>query len=213
MAAADLGRRFLESTRGRIVSLLRRGARTVEELARSLGLTDNAVRNHLATLERDGLVRQDGVRRVLGAGKPAVLYEVRPEAEPLFSRAHPPVLAAVVDVLVDELPPERADALLREVGRRLARRAGGQAGGPLQERARAAATVLNALGGDVDVVVADGALRLQGHGCPLSAAVARRAEVCRAVETFVAEVIGAPVRECCQHGARPCCAFAVDTPA
>jgi predicted ArsR family transcriptional regulator len=127
MAAADLGKRFLESTRG---------TRTVEELARSLGLTDNAVRSHLATLERDGLVRQDGVRRVPGAGKPAVLYEVRPEAEPLFSQAYPPLLAAVVDVLVDELPPERSDALLREVGRRLARGAGGQAGGSLAERAR-----------------------------------------------------------------------------
>jgi predicted ArsR family transcriptional regulator len=212
MAVADLSKRLLESTRGQIVSLLRRSARTVEELARSLGLTDNAVRNHLATLERDGIVRQDGVRRVPGAGKPAVLYEVPPEAEPLFSRAYPPVLAAVVDVLVDELPADRSDALLREVGRRLARGAGGQAAGSLEERARAAAAVLNALGGEVDVVVADGALRLQGHGCPLSAAVARRPQVCRAVETLVTEVVGAPVRECCRHGARPCCAFAVDAP-
>jgi predicted ArsR family transcriptional regulator len=67
MTAAGLGRRFFETTRGQIVGLLRRGRRTVEELARALGLTDNAVRNHLATLERDGLVRQDGVRRGPGA--------------------------------------------------------------------------------------------------------------------------------------------------
>ena len=210
MSAADLGKRFLDTTRGQIVSLLRRSARTVEELARALGLTDNAVRNHLATLERDGIVRQDGVRRGQGVGKPAVVYDVHPEAEPLFSRAYPPVLTTVVDVLVDELPADRADALLREVGRRLARGAGGQASGSLEERARAAAAVLNALGGDVDVVTADGALRLQGHGCPLSAAVARRPEVCRAVETLVAEVAGSRVRQCCRHGARPSCCFAVE---
>src|SRR5690242_17096037 len=108
MTAAELGKRFLESTRGQIVALLRRGARTVEELARALALTDNAVRNHLATLERDGIVRQDGVRRGQGAGKPAVLYEVRPDAEPLLSRAYAPVLTAMVDVLVDRLPPEQA---------------------------------------------------------------------------------------------------------
>jgi predicted ArsR family transcriptional regulator len=213
MAAAELGKRFLDTTRGQIVSLLRRGTRTVEELARSLGLTDNAVRNHLATLERDGIVRQDGVRRGQGAGKPAILYEVRAEAEPLFSRAYPPVLTAVVDVLVDELPPERADALLREVGRRLARGAGGTASGSLEERARAAAAVLNTLGGEVDVVTADGTLQLRGHGCPLSAAVARRPEVCRAVETLVGEIVGTPVRECCEHGARPRCCFAVHTAA
>jgi predicted ArsR family transcriptional regulator len=215
MASADLGRRFLETTRGQIVSLLRRGARTVEELARAVGLTDNAVRNHLATLERDRIVRQDGVRRGQGVGKPAVLYEVHPDAEPLFSHAYPPVLGAVVDVLVDELPAEQSEALLREVGRRLARDLGGRASGSLEERARAAAAVLNALGGDVDVVRADdgGSLRLQGHGCPLSAAVARRPEVCRAVETLVAEVTGAPARECCAHGERPSCCFAVESAA
>ena len=60
--------RFLDSTRGQVATLLRRGSRTVEELAVELGLTDNAVRNHLALLERDGVVRQVGVRRGKGAG-------------------------------------------------------------------------------------------------------------------------------------------------
>jgi predicted ArsR family transcriptional regulator len=210
MSTGELGKRFLDSTRGQIVSLLRRGTRTVEELARYLGLTDNAVRNHLAALERDGIVRQDGVRRGQGVGKPAVLYEVRPEAEPLFSRAYPPVLTAMVDVLVDELPRDRADALLREVGRRLARGAGGRASGTLEARAQAAGAVLGTLGGDVEVVEEEGTLRIRGYACPLSAAVARRPEVCRAVQTLVGEIVGAPVRECCEHGARPRCGFAVD---
>jgi predicted ArsR family transcriptional regulator len=54
--ATRLDRNFFESTRGRVVTLLRRSGRTVEELARELGLTDNGVRAHLATLERDGVV-------------------------------------------------------------------------------------------------------------------------------------------------------------
>ena len=41
-----------KSTRNRIVALLRRGERSVEELAESLGLTDNAVRAQLSALER-----------------------------------------------------------------------------------------------------------------------------------------------------------------
>src|SRR5574340_12073 len=61
--------RFMTSTRGRLLSLLRRQAHTVEELAQRLGLSDNAVRAHLATLERDGLVEQRGVRRDGGVGK------------------------------------------------------------------------------------------------------------------------------------------------
>ena len=84
MSAGNLGRRFLETTRGQIVALLRRRAHSVDELAQALGLTANAIRAHLSTLERDGLVRQEGVRRGPGAGKPATLYEIHPAAEPLF---------------------------------------------------------------------------------------------------------------------------------
>lgn len=210
MDAAALGRRFLESTRGQIVALLRRSTRTVEELARALDLTDNAVRSHLSALERDGLIRQGGVRRGGGAGKPAVLYELHPDAAPLFSRAYPPVLDTVVDVLVDELPPETADALLREVGRRLARSVGGRATGDLDARLRAAAGVLDALGGDVEVLSGNGETQLRGSGCPLSTVVSRNPATCRAVETLVSEVAGVRMVSCCEHGPRPRCCFVVD---
>jgi predicted ArsR family transcriptional regulator len=54
MQLSHRNQRFFASTRGRIVTLLRRSSHTVEELAQALDLTDNAVRAHLATLERDG---------------------------------------------------------------------------------------------------------------------------------------------------------------
>ena len=201
--------RFLDTTRGQVVALLRRGAHTVEQLAQALGLTDNAIRSHLATLERDAMVRQSGVRRAPGAGKPALLYTLHPDAEPLLSSAYPPVLAMLVDVLVSELPAAQTDALLRETGRRLARSAGAPASGDLAERVDAAAAVLTALGGDVVVEDEGDALVVRGHGCPLSAAVARRPETCRAVEALVSEIAGAPARERCDHGERPRCAFHV----
>jgi predicted ArsR family transcriptional regulator len=211
MDAAALGRRFLETTRGQIVALLRRGARTVEELARALGLTNNAVRNHLSVLERDGLIRQEGVRRGAGAGKPAVVYELDPVAAPLFSRAYPPALSSVMDALVEGLPPEQATELLREVGRRLARRAGGRATGDFDARVRAAAGVLDAFGGDVEVRKNEREQRIEGSGCPLSSVVCHRPEVCGAIETLLAEVAGAPVKSCCEHGTHPRCCFVVSS--
>lgn len=214
MTVAALGKRFLDTTRGRLTSLLRRGGRTVDELGNALGLTNNAVRNHLSSLERDGLVRQVGVRRGGGAGKPAVLFELHPDAESLFSLAYPPVLTAMVEVLVDELPPERTDELLRAMGRRLARGIGSPAG-TLEDRARAGAAVLTALGGEVDVVDEGnaGSLTIRGAGCPLSAVVSHRPEMCHAVETLLAETTGLSVRSCCTHGERSCCCFAVSRPA
>ena len=88
-----------------MVTLLRRGGRTVEELTQELGLTDNGVRAHLATLERDGIVRQRGsVRRSSGGGKPAYVYELMPEAEGLFPKAYELVLWQLLDVLAGQLP-------------------------------------------------------------------------------------------------------------
>ena len=150
-----LNKRFLETTRGQILSLIRRDARTVEDLAAALELSDNAVRNHLSTLERDRLVRQGGVRRTSGAGKPAVLFELHPDAESLFSLAYPPVLSTVLETIVNSLPADQAEQLLRDVGRRLAVHLGGQSRGTIDQRIRNAAAAITALGGDVDVVRED----------------------------------------------------------
>src|SRR5919205_854271 len=104
-----------------VVTLMRRGSRTVEELARELDLTDNGVRTHLATLERDGIVRQRGSKRHgSGGGKPAYIYELTPEAEELFAKAYEPVLSQLLDVLAVQLGPQESEALLRSVGRRIA---------------------------------------------------------------------------------------------
>ena len=202
-----LNARFLESTRGRIVSLLRARPHTVEELRAGLGLTDNAIRPHLVALERDGLVRQAGSRRGEGAGKPAVLYELTDEAEPLLSRAYAPVLAALLEVMAEELAPRDARKVLRATGRRLAERVGGRAPGDLAARARAAGAVLTALGGSVQVEDRRGGATIRGVACPLSTAVSRNPQVCHAVETLVGEVAGAVATECCDRSGKPRCCF------
>src|SRR3954471_25066924 len=104
--------KFFASTRGQSIILLRRATRTVEELAQALGLTDNAVRAHLATLERDGLVRQAGLRR--GTSKPAYAYGLTPAAERLFPKAYGTLLRMLLDVLTERLPSSAVDDALRE---------------------------------------------------------------------------------------------------
>jgi predicted ArsR family transcriptional regulator len=76
MARTNWNRRFFSSTRGRIITLLRRSSRTVEELAQALDLTHTAVRAHLAALERDRLVQQRSERH--GSGKPPSVYDLTP---------------------------------------------------------------------------------------------------------------------------------------
>lgn len=207
----SLDARFFESTRGQVLTLLRRGPRTIDEMAGLLGISDNAVRAHVAALERDRLVRRSGLRPT--GGKPAYAYEVAPDAERLFTRAYIPVLTQLVAVLESRLGPEELEAILREVGARLAA-SGAQPTGDLRARAGAAADVLTELGGLVDVEERDGVLLLRGHSCPLADAVRAHPGTCGAAESLVSELVGVPAHECCERGERPRCRFRLEqTPA
>src|ERR1044071_6345257 len=144
MEAMKLDRRFFESTRGQIVTILRGAPATVEELASQLELTDNAVRAHLATLERDGLVRQSGLRR--GPRKPHFTYTLTAEADALFPKAYDALLNQLIAVLKNRLKPEEIEDVLREVGRAVA--AGTPAGqDDFESRVQTAMKVLEAIGG------------------------------------------------------------------
>ena len=50
---------------------------------------------------------------------------------------------------------------------------------------------------------------IRGEGCPLSALTGKHPAVCRAMESLVKELVGAPVRECCERDARPRCCFEI----
>jgi predicted ArsR family transcriptional regulator len=201
--------RFFQSTRGRIVTMLRRSKSTVEDLARALDLTDNGVRAHLGVLERDGIVRQRGsLRRTSGGGKPAYVYELTQEGEELFPKAYEPTLRRLLDVLSERLGPEESESLLRSVGRRLAEEHSTRADGA-HARLETAVEVLNELGGLAELEERDGTLVIRGYSCPLAGVTPEHPEVCRMAEALVGEVAGVCVQEHCERGERPRCCFEV----
>lgn len=200
--------KLLSSTRGRVLSLLRWGPRTVNELASSLALTDNAVRLHLSALERDGLVEQEGVRR--GPSKPSLVYQLTAEAETLFPKAYATVLAEVLDYVREQQGRAALETFVRAVGRRAGDRA--RAGDPsLRARVDAAVALLGELGGLATVEEEGDALMIRGLSCPLSAVVADTPEACALAEELVSGVVGAPVQECCDRSGVPRCSFRVST--
>jgi predicted ArsR family transcriptional regulator len=200
--------RFFASTRGQIVVMLRRARRTVDELADALGLTDNAVRSHLVTLERDGLIQQRGQRR--GEGKPAHLYELTSQGEKLFPKAYGPVLHELLDVLGERLSPDELRLLLREVGRRVAAeypRPPSRA--DARERVERAANLLSELGGLAEVEGGDDGhgLRIRGYSCPLAAMLPGHPEACELAASLVGEATGLQVVEHCDKNGTPRCCF------
>ena len=203
-------RQVAEGTRGQLLVLLRRSTRTINELASALGISDNAVRMHVAALQRDGLVESAGLERATG-GKPAQLFEITREAEERFPKAYALVLGELIGVLEAEQGRGAVTRLLREVGARAASGSGPPAA-ELEGRVGQAAAVLRALGGDVEVERRGEEWVIQGYACPLSAVTREHAEACSLAETLVGEITGAPTREDCVRGDRPRCAFRVSTP-
>ena len=197
----------LKGTRGKIIDLLRRSDLTANEIAARLELTHNAVRGHLAALQHEGLVRESGSRR--SATRPAVVYTLAPDAEAVFSRAYVPFVAHLVRILQERLDQKELDEIMHLVGRRLASD-WPRVHGDLPQRVEAAAGLLEDLGALNEIDRLDGGFVIRGYGCLLSQAVHRRPEVCRAMESLIAELVQAPVRECCERsGDRPRCCFEI----
>lgn len=208
MAEATLARRFFASTRGQLLLLLRRDRATVEDLASALRLTDNAVRVHLAALERDGLARQCGVRRGGGSGKPAFEYTLTEAAERLFPRPYGEVLGLLLGVLAERLPPDVLEAAARETGRQLARQVVQECEGSGDgDRIGTAVAVLNRLGGLAERDATAAAPAILARSCPLADIVAHHPAACALVETLVGEVTGLPMRACCETHPPAHCRF------
>jgi len=204
MPIPQQNQRFFSSTQGQIVVLLRREGRTVDELAQLLNLTDNAIRAHLTTLERDGIVQQHGMRR--SGGKPAVIYELAPGAEQLFPKAYGTVFQLLVGVLAERMSPEEMEEVMRDVGHRLTSR-WKMPTGNLRARLQAAVEVLNELGGMAELEERDGHYCLRGYSCPLAAAVPGHPEVCCLAETLLTELVGTPLQARCDYSQSPHCCF------
>jgi predicted ArsR family transcriptional regulator len=205
-----LRQQLLDTSRGRIVTLLQRGGHTVDDIASELGLTANAVRAQIAGMERDGVVRRVGRRP--GTTRPSQIFELTPEVEQLLSQAYVPFLAQLIHVFASALPPDQVVTLMREAGKSLANELpfGKRPVGGLHARVSGASELLNTQLGAVTHVEANGGYVIQGASCPLAALTGKHPAVCLAMESLLTEVLGAEVDECCDRTGRPKCCFKIE---
>lgn len=210
MKRTKLDKRFFGSTRGQIVSLLRGSKRTVNQLADELQLTDNAVRAHLLSLGRDGLVRQSGVER--GTRKPHFAYELTEEAEGLFPKAYDALLNQLITVLKDRISSRVLKDVLREVGRTLASDlAETQKGEKLEHRLEKGLRAIESIGGSARLERVEDRLLIRGGSCPLATAVSEHPEVCQLAESLLSEILKTTVTEQCDRQGTPKCLFEINT--
>ena len=207
MSTTKLDKRFFESTRGRIVLLLRKGGLTVNDLANELGLTDNAVRAHLLTLERDGLVQQQGT--VKGFRKPHYIYGLSDAARDLFPRPYGVLFNRLLSSLKEALSRSAFVGRLKDVGSSIGAESSSNGSSTKEERIQNALTAIESLGGSAQAAQENGRTIIQSNGCPFAEAVEEHPEVCKVTESMLSEIIDADVEEICDRTSSPKCRFLV----
>ncbi|HEV3410467.1 MAG TPA: ArsR family transcriptional regulator [Chthoniobacterales bacterium] len=209
MKRAEWRRRLLSSTRGKILALLRNEDGTVSELAASLNLTENAVRAHLLSLERDGLVQQRGTRP--GTRRPHAAYGLTAEVEHIFPKAYAPLLNQLLTIISKRMSSRAVAETMREVGHAMAKDQLRQ----LKVRTRAARIdaalkLFNDLGGSAVFEKSEGKQLIHGrNGCPLAAVTASHPEACLIIESLLSDILGVPVKKCCADEETPHCCFEI----
>ncbi|UBM24126.1 MarR family transcriptional regulator [Pseudomonas sp. p1(2021b)] len=94
------------------------GGMSIDELSQALAVTRTAVRQHLAALERDGLV-QRGATRPTGR-RPEQLHQLTDRARELFPRQYPLLANLLIDQVAGLIGQDALLALMRNLGRKLA---------------------------------------------------------------------------------------------
>lgn len=114
-------------------------------------------------------------------------------------------------MFAEALAAHEVETLLRLTGKRLAAdlTRAKRVAGTVNARAAAASEMLNEHLGAMTHVEGNGGIVFRGAGCPLAALTGKHRGVCLALETVVAEIVGVPVRECCDREARPRCCFEI----
>jgi DeoR family suf operon transcriptional repressor len=190
--------------------LQRQGAATIKELEQHLGVTTTAVRQHLSTLQAEGLIERRAVHD--GVGRPHHTYTTTDKARELFA-CHCDDLALTLLQEVFALEGREKTALLLErVGSRLANRyARSVRSTLLQERVEELADVLYQQGVLTDVAAEDeNTIILKAYNCPYHELAQEHREICDMDEGMMRQLLGPSVSlSACMMDGHGSCSFTV----
>ena len=214
--AASLPR---NGTRQTILNLLKKSdGLTADQLADQLGITTMAVRKHLATLEREGLVETTPSRRPVG--RPARVYRLSRRADELFPKQYDLLVTDLLaDLLeldgpgkVEMLLARRAERTRAELEHRLARARS------FDERVQILAQGMDELGYlAVWEKLDDSTYLVSQYHCPIREVASAFPAACRLEAQMYRDLLGVEIERSCHllTGGHCCCYVirATDTPA
>ena len=196
------------STRRMILNMLKiRGSLSVGEMAKELGVTEMAVRRHLNTLERDGLISSSLSRQAMG--RPTNLYSLTHAADELFPKNYHHLLIDLLDEIeqdgseseaVGKLFERRKQKLLQKYAPRME-------GKGLEARVAELADIQNAGGYMVEWEKDEqGDFVFKEYNCPITQVANKYNQACQCELALFRDLLGSPVErtECLAKGGNQC---------
>jgi len=184
----------------------RNGSATIKELEDLLGVTTNAVRQHLQSLQADGYVERRQVNA--GVGRPHHAYLISAKAHDLFACHCDDLALTLLEEVFALEGPERTGMLLDRVGDRLAKRyASSVRAEVLQDRVEQLAGALYQRGVLTDVDVEDeNTIILHAYNCPYHELAQEHRSICEMDEDVMRKILGSDVNlsACMMDGHRGC---------
>ncbi len=195
------------STRKVVLTLLKtEGSLSVSDLSRQLGITEMAVRRHVNTLERDGLIEAKLVRQPLG--RPAQLYSLTRSADDHFPKRYHRLALELLSELMEEEGEERVGRLFERRKETMYSKYSGQIEGrDLVEKVAELAAIQNTNGYMTEWSQEKaGEFRLTEHNCPISRVANKYQQACACELALFQRLLGAEVErtECLAEGGAKC---------
>jgi predicted ArsR family transcriptional regulator len=181
--------------RDKVLFLLKsRGPQTPTQIARRLGITEVAVRQHLRRLQDEALV--EGIEERRGVGRPARVFGTTPAAAARFPNTHADLSVELIAAVRAAFGDDGLDKLLAERTRRQLRfyrsRIGNQTG--LEARVAALARIRAEEGYMASwSKLPDGAYLLVENHCPICIAARACQGLCRDELTVFRRLLGSGV--------------------
>src|SRR5438105_3287865 len=203
------------STRMESLELLRRRqAASAETISTELGITPNAVRQHLTNLERDGYVRSEPVRHK--RGRPSLLFSLTDRADAAFPKRYGQLATMVLTEIQDMQGPEALD----EIFHRVALRHAGAIASEIDDEDDFEAKLdkLVAWIGKAATLATreetEDGIRVTIHNCPFRNTALKFPQVCTITPHLITQLLGVPVSQANSiHRRDPYCSFVLQRPA
>lgn len=202
------------STRMEVLELLRRKGRlSAETIANDLGVTPNAVRQHLTNLERDGLVASQPERS--GRGRPALLFALTERADAVFPKRYGQLATMVLQEVQEMGGPEALDELFARVAARHAQAIEKDLEGlTFEDKLHRVVAWIGRAGTLVEQTETDEGVRVTIHNCPFRNTALKFPQVCSITPQLISRLTSAPVSQSDSiHRRDPYCSFVVQRPA